>query len=342
MPQKPGNQVSAITSSPPVSKPDSCVARVARIDDTAVDQFLTSMRSANPNTRNAYRAALTLAAKLNLVIDADVLKIYADQLARRKYAKATQQLYLAGLRRLLEWLDANDRLPAELNRAKAEARLKAARGRTRTGYRHRIADERIPLLVQYFDAPPPVGDPKNPAKSRRAHLEHLRSRAIVHTLYASAGRVTEVTSLTRGQVADGAATEVLIMGKGSRERMLFLTPEAQSAIRAYCRERDDSSPALFISHGRGAGQSLSRVAIWQTVKRAARALDMNANTSPHSFRHYRATQLLNEGMPLESVQAYLGHASPATTRIVYAHTKTDVLKDQLHTFGLSPKEASRK
>jgi len=46
-------------------------------------------------------------------------------------------------------------------------------------------------------------------------------------------------------------------------------------------------------------------------------------------------------MPLESVQAYLGHASPETTRIVYAHTRTSVLRDQLNTFGLSPREALR-
>jgi site-specific recombinase XerD len=307
-----------------------------------VDEFLASLRHANPNTRAAYRAALTLAASLHLAIDLDILKSFGAQLARRKYAKATQQLYLAAMRRMLEWMDAADRLPANLNRAKAEARLRTSGVRTRGGYRHRIADERIPQLVTYFDGPPPPPDPKNPARSRRAVLEHLRSRAIVHTLYASAGRVSEVAGLTRGQVADGAASEVLVLGKGAKERMLFLTPEAQSAIRAYCRERDDSAPALFISHGRDAGQPLSRVAVWHTIKRAARALGLNANTSPHSFRHFRATQLLNEGMPLESVQAYLGHTSPATTRIVYAHTKTDVLRDQLNTFGLSPKEAAVK
>jgi site-specific recombinase XerD len=324
-----------------IPRPAAIADATPRIDEAMVDAFLGAMHGANPNTRSAYRAALSLAASLAIPIDVDVLKSFSAQLARRKYAKATQQLYLAGLRRLLEWLDANDRLPANLNRAKAEARFKVARGKTRGGYRHRIADERIPMLVQFFDGPPPPIDAQKSAGSQRARLEHLRSRAILHTLYASAGRVSEVAGLTRGQVADGAAAEVLILGKGAKERMLFLTPEAQAAIRAYCRERSDSSPALFISHGRGAGQQLSRVAIWQTVKRVARALELNANTSPHSFRHYRATQLLNEGMPLESVQAYLGHTSPATTRIVYAHTKTDVLKDQLATFGLSPKEAAR-
>lgn len=307
-----------------------------RVDADMVHSFVTSMHSASENTRNAYRAALSLAAQLKLTVDEDALKVFAANLAKRKFAKATQQLYVAALRRLLEWLDANDRLPEGLNRSKAEARFRVARGSSRSGYRHRLADNRLPQVIQFYD------EQELPAPDRssgRKRLELLRSRAIMHTLYASGGRVSEIASLTRGQVADGNASEVLITGKGSKERMLFLTPEAQSAIKVYCRERTDSHPALFISHGRGAGQPLSRVSIWRAVKTAAKAQGLSAITSPHSFRHYRATQLLNEGMPLESVQAYLGHASPATTRVVYAHTKTAVLKDQLRTYGLAPKDA---
>ena len=307
-----------------------------RVDADMVHSFITSMHSASENTRNAYRAALSLAAQIKLPIDEDALKAFAANLAKRKFAKATQQLYIAALRRLLEWLDANDQLPEGLNRSKAEARFRVARGSSRSGYRHRLADNRLPQIIQHYDE---QQLPESSKANGRKRLELLRARAIMHTLYASGGRVSEIASLTRGQVADGNASEVLITGKGSKERMLFLTPEAQSAIKIYCRERDDSHPALFISHGRGAGQPLSRVSIWRAVKAAAKAQGLSAITSPHSFRHYRATQLLNEGMPLESVQAYLGHASPATTRVVYAHTKTAVLKDQLRTYGLAPKDA---
>ena len=84
------------------------------------------------------------------------------------------------------------------------------------------------------------------------------------------------------------------------------------------------------------------MSIWRIVKRAAKALGLSKTCSPHMFRHYRATQLLNEGMPLESVQAYLGHSSPQTTRVVYAHTQVAVLRDQLATFGLSPREATQR
>ncbi|MDW8395263.1 MAG: tyrosine-type recombinase/integrase [Anaerolineae bacterium] len=304
-----------------------------------MESFLSALHDASANTRAAYRAGLMLALEAQLRLDADVLKQFNAFLARRKFARATRRLYIAALRRLLQWMEANDLLPAEFSRAKAEARYKAARGGAREGYHHRQPDPDLPRIVLYYDQLP-LPSPDTP-RGKLRRLELLRDRAIMHTLYASAGRVSEIASLTRAQVADGRAAEVLIVGKGNKQRMLFLTPEAQVAIRAYCRERDDAYPALFISHRRNKGQPLTRMSIWRVVKRAARALGLSRSTSPHAFRHYRATQLLNEGMPLESVQAYLGHASPETTRIVYAHTRVSVLRDQLDTFGLSPSEAAK-
>ena len=310
-----------------------------RITDALIQAFLAALHDASDNTRSAYKTGLSLAAQAKLVIDEDVLKRFNALLAQRRFARATRQLYLAALRRLLQWMDANDLL-TNFNRAKAEAKHKAARGDARAGYRHRAVDPDLPRVISYYDEQP-LPEPSN-KRSICRRLEILRDRAIMHTLYASAGRVSEVASLTRAQVADGRAAEVLITGKGNKQRMLFLTPEAQAAIRAYCAERDDPYPALFISHRRNKGRPLTRMSIWRAVKRAAAALGLSKAASPHAFRHYRATQLLNEGMPLESVQAYLGHASPETTRIVYAHTRTSVLRDQLNTFGLSPQEALKR
>jgi site-specific recombinase XerD len=303
-----------------------------------VNAFVASLHDASASTRAAYKAGLALAVEAKLALDEEVLQCFSAFLAKRKFARATCRLYLASLRRLLEWLDAHDMLPTGFNRAKAEAKLRVSRGDARAGYRHRAVDPDLPRVITYYDEKPlPAPDD---ARQRIKRIEMLRDRAVIHTLYASAGRVSEVASLTRAQVADGRASEVLITGKGNKQRMLFLTPEAQAAIRAYCNERDDPYPALFISHRRGKGQPLTRMSVWRAVKRAAQALGLSKAASPHAFRHYRATQLLNEGMPLESVQAYLGHASPETTRIVYAHTRTAVLRDQLSTYGLSAKEAT--
>jgi len=306
-----------------------------------IQTFLNSLTGASANTIAAYRAGLTLFVEMGIELNESCLQQFDVQLNKRKFAKATCQLYITSLRRLLDYLDANEQLPAGFRRASAEAKLKAGLGkRGRSGYRHRVADPDLPRIVTFYDdEPEPMDDEKD---GRRRRLELLRSRAIMHTLYASAGRVSEVASLTRAMVADGRASEVLITGKGNKQRMLLLTQEAQQKIREYCNAREDSFDALFISHRRGLGQPLSRVAIWQAVKKAAQVLGLSKITSPHSFRHFRATQLLNEGMPLESVQAYLGHSSPETTRKVYAHTHISVLRDQLNTYGLSPKEADKR
>jgi site-specific recombinase XerD len=302
-----------------------------------VDTFVNALLNKSPNTLAAYRNGLNLAVDMKLSIDNDMVKVFAAALARRKFARATQQLYITALTRWLEWMDADDRLPKDFNRPKAHAKYKTTRGKERGGYHYRTADERLPEVIAYYDE---MELPPNDKNNRSKRLEIRRAKAIMHTLYASGGRVSEIASLTRGMVADGQASEVMIVGKGDKPRLLFLTKEAQAAIHAYCVERGrDNHPALFISHGRNKGQALTRMSIWRIVKHAAEQKGLTAWVSPHAFRHYRATQLLNEGMPLESLQAYLGHASPSTTRIVYAHTKKDVLRDQLNTYGLSPKEA---
>ncbi len=310
------------------------------VSDALAQAFLAALHDASDNTRAAYKAGLSLAVEAKLELNEEILQCFSLFLSKRKFARATRRLYLVSLRRLLQWMDANDMLPAGFNRAKAEAKLRVSRGDARAGYRHRAVDPDLPRIITYYDEQPlPEPDDESNKRSKMKRLELLRDRAIMHTLYASAGRVSEVASLTRAQLADGRSSEALITGKGNKQRMLFLTPEAQAAIRAYCNERDDPYPALFISHRRNKGQPLTRMSIWRVVKRAAKALGLSKAASPHAFRHYRATQLLNEGMPLESVQAYLGHASPETTRIVYAHTRTAVLRDQLDTYGLSAKEA---
>jgi len=268
----------------------------------------------------------------------DILVAFYRWLSEQYESQQTVRTYLAAVRRFLTWLDAEDLLPEGFQLGKAQSRLKVALGeRGHVPYKHRRVDPELPRVVTYYDELPlPEGDSW---RERQKRLSILRARAIVHTLYASGGRVSEVASLTREMVLDGRIDEVHLTGKGGRTRVILLTDEAMRAIQAYLAERSDDFPGLFISHGRGRGKPLGRGTLWRVVKDAAKALGLYKSTSPHSFRHYRATQLLNEGMPLESVQAYLGHQDISTTRQVYAHTQTAVLRDQLATFGRSPTEA---
>jgi integrase len=321
------------------------------------DAFLATIAS-SPKTANAYRYGLGRLAEFvadtkyapagkppapRFSVSAlrdDVLLKFHEWMVERKYAPPTRDNYLAAVKRFLIWLDANDRLPAGFQVGKAVNRLRAARGGRRAAKAGREPDPGLPRIVTYYDSIPlPSPEEKRGAIKR---LETLRARAIVHTLYASAGRVSEVASLTREMALDGRLSEVRITGKGGKDRILLLTKEAQNAIAAYCRERSDNHPGLFISHGRGAGKPLGRGTLWAVVKRAAKALGLYKGTSPHAFRHFRAQQLLHEGMDLDVLQAYLGHADISTTRRIYApYTALEKVRDQLETFGRSAKEAAK-
>jgi site-specific recombinase XerD len=274
----------------------------------------------------------------------DILLRFQEWLIKQRYSPASQENYLAAVKRFLIWLDANDKLPAGFQVGKAVNRLKAARGTRRVAKAGREPDPGLPRIVTYYDSIPlPSPDEKG---GQRKRLEILRARAIVHTLYASAGRVSEVASLTREMVLDGRKAEVRITGKGNKDRVLLLTQDAQRAIAAYCRERDSTSddnyPGLFISHGRDRGKPLGRGTLWAVVKKASKNLGLFKGTSPHAFRHYRAQQLLHEGMDLDVLQAYLGHADISTTRRIYApYTAVDKVRDQLETFGRSAKDAAK-
>lgn len=270
----------------------------------------------------------------------DVLVVFFEWLTRNQnYQPRTVSVYLAAARRFLVWLDAHDYLAPTLSVPKAQNRLAAVKGRSRRPSEvARAVDPDLPRIVTYYDR---LSLPSKSDKNRHRRLRLLRDRAVVHTLYASAGRVSEVASLTRSQVLDGRLDEVWITGKGGRDRVILLTPEAQTAIAAYCAERTDPHPGLFLSHGRDKGKPLGRWALWKVVKDAAKALNLYEGTSPHHFRHYRARQLLHEGMDLEVLQAYLGHVDIATTRRIYApYTALSKVKDQLATFGRSAAEAA--
>ncbi len=273
----------------------------------------------------------------------DLLVKFYEWMIKRKYAEQTLTSYLAVVKRFLIWLDANDRLTETFQVGKAVNRLKATRGNRRIAKAGREPDPGLPRIVTYYDSIAlPQPDEK---RGQIKRLEILRARAIVHTLYASAGRVSEVASLTREMVLDGRKAEVRITGKGNKDRLLLLTKEAQQAIAAYCRERDrigDRSPGLFVSHGRDVGKTLGRGTLWSVIKKAAKELDLFKGTSPHAFRHFRAQQLLHEGMDLDVLQSYLGHADISTTRRIYApYTAVDKVRDQLETFGRSAKDAAR-
>ena len=83
---------------------------------------------------------------------------------------------------------------------------------------------------------------------------------------------------------------------------------------------------------------LSPQSVWKVVKRYAAAVGVTATT--HGFRHLKATSLLNRGANLSHVQDILGHASPDTTKRIYAHYETAHLREAFDRFSVPVDEAS--
>jgi integrase/recombinase XerD len=155
----------------------------------------------------------------------------------------------------------------------------------------------------------------------------LRNRAILEVLYATGIRVSELTGLTMDRY-NAEAGYLLVMGKGSKERVVPLGEVAQDWVARY---RSTSRPALLKEHESKAlfvtsrGGPLSRQMVWIMITSMARSAGIAKHLSPHTLRHSFATHLLEHGADLRSVQLLLGHADISTTQI-YTHLEQERLK----------------
>jgi integrase/recombinase XerD len=168
------------------------------------------------------------------------------------------------------------------------------------------------------------------ASHPQARATALRDHAILELLYAGGLRVSEIVSLSAGDLSLDAG-RVLVRGKGDKERIVPLGRAAIEALEKYLREgrphlarihssRRASRPVdparLFLSLR---GMPLTRRWIWSMVKLADPA------ATPHMLRHSCATHMVEHGADLRSVQGLLGHADISTTQ-VYTHLALNRLK----------------
>jgi len=156
----------------------------------------------------------------------------------------------------------------------------------------------------------------------------LRDRALLHLLFSTGLRVSELCSLNSD--LDLSRDEFSIRGKGDKVRVVFLSPEAKEAIRAYLKARKDMDEALFVNNGKRTNASgdnrLTPRSVQRIIKHYATKAGITRKVTPHTLRHSFATDLLGNGADLRSVQALLGHANIATTQ-VYTHVTDTHLKE---------------
>ncbi len=152
----------------------------------------------------------------------------------------------------------------------------------------------------------------------------LRNRAMLETLFATGMRISELCGLNRNQI--DRTGRVFILGKGKKQRFVYLTPRAQQHIDAYLQIREDNAPALFVPYaGRNVTDQKRRIStnyLQERIKRYREKLQIPVPTSAHSLRHGFATYLAEKGANPAAIQILLGHESlDTTTRYVHASDK---------------------
>lgn len=159
----------------------------------------------------------------------------------------------------------------------------------------------------------------------------LRDRAVLELLFSTGLRVSELCALNSD--IDVTRDEFSVRGKGDKVRVVFFSDRAKRAVKAYLAVRKDIEEALFLDYGRGGKHphraTPSHIQHW--VKRHAVRAGITKKVTPHVIRHSFATDLLENGADLRSVQALLGHAHIQTTQ-VYTHVTDKHLREVHRAF----------
>ena len=249
----------------------------------------------------------------------------------KRYAPATERLYLTAVTGFFEYLAAESLTEVNLPRLRLLIRQRARR----TGKRlPQFPRDAIEGILDYAKDLAAASGPSEPER-----LRNLRDRAFLFTLADTGLRVHEACSLRRGDL-DWNEGKALVIGKGDRQDVVRFSNRALKALRSYLAARTEHDGAsgrpltslpLFARHDRGAGKKIKPIStatgrniVNQRVREALGSEAVHTIT-PHSFRHYFVTTVLRgSGGNLKLAQELARHQNIAVTQR-YAHLSADEL-----------------
>jgi site-specific recombinase XerD len=139
---------------------------------------------------------------------------------------------------------------------------------------------------------------------------HLKSRALLMTIYAAGLRRSEVARLRVNDIDSARMTITVHQGKGQKDRVVMLSPVLLQTLRQYWRH---TKPKQWLFPGENPDQPISDNDIFGVFHNAVRRAGITKKVSPHSLRHCFATHLLESGTDLRTIQILMGHRSLKTT-----------------------------
>lgn len=242
------------------------------------------------------------------------LSRFTDPKTKKSLKRVTQNYFMIALRAFLRYLariDVSTLSPEKVELGDSEPRpLKI------------LDDSQLKALLEAPDC---------------AKKDGKRDRAILETLFSTGLRVSELAHLNRDTI-NLERKEFGIIGKGGKERVVFVSNSAASWLEKYLEIRKDTFKPLFIRFqgkvnlaDNGEAMRLTSRSIERIVEKYVKRLGFSVKATPHTLRHSFATDLLINGADIRSVQEMLGHSNISTTQI-YTHVTNAHLKDVHKSF----------
>lgn len=247
------------------------------------------------------------------------LRRYLGELDRARYARSSINRRLSSLRSFFRWMVVAGYTAS--NPADVLHGLKDDKSLP-----HRISPQDMVRILRVW------GPQDQQGAFRQQDPIDLRNQALLEFLYACGARISEASNLLVSQV-DVSQRQVRVVGKGSKERII---PIHVIALESMTRYFEFARRQLLIGHPENEhffvstrGNQMGTDAMRKMFKDTLRKAGVNGSYTPHDMRHTFASDLLDGGADLRSVQEMLGHASLSTTQI-YTHVSVKRLREVHH------------
>ncbi len=282
------------------------------------ESFLKLERSLSENSISAYKNDVsklaTFMAKAHptvnpKTIDYNTLLEFVYLNAKIGQEPASQARMISGIKSFFNYLlieNIRDNDPSELLEAPKTARKLP----------DTLSPENVEKILENIDLSKPEG---------------TRNRAMLETLYSCGLRVSELINLQISNIHDKMGF-IRVIGKGDKERLVPIGGQAlkfiaqyRDQVRIHLNIEAKNSDMLFLNKN---SKPISRISVFNIVKKSVSDAGITKNVSPHTFRHSFATHLVENGADLRAVQEMLGHESITTTEI-YTHLDRNYLRDNI-------------
>lgn len=240
------------------------------------------------------------------------IEIFIQYLAQKKDKRSTQSRKISTLRSFYRFLNKRNIIPVN------PVELISLRGNHKNLPEFLYSDEMVKVLKS-ISTTTPLG---------------LRNMALLELFYATGMRVSEIANLKLDQI-DFELNLILVHGKGNKDRYVAFGEEAKTALNNYLVEARKKLLLHKTDYGyvflNSNGNRITSRGLEYIIKNIFLNAGVSASVHPHMLRHTFATQMLNNGADLRTVQELLGHESISTTQI-YTHVTKQHLCDIYHKY----------